>query len=128
MSFTGKIVIAMILGIATGLFFFFFGDALEPVSGFLVGGVFDAVGRIFITLLRMMVVPLVLVSLVCGVTALGDFRTLGRVGIKTLALYTGTTFLALVIALTVASLISPGEGAELGAAVGVTTTSVPSLR
>lgn len=128
MSFTGKIIVAMIAGICTGLVFFFFGPALEPVSGLLVGGLLDAIGRIFITLLRMMVVPLVLVSLVCGVTALGDFRTLGRVGLKTIGLYTATTAVALVIALTVASLISPGEGAELGAAVGLTSAEVPSLR
>jgi len=127
MSFTTKILIAMIAGIFVGSIFSAFGDVIEPVSGFLVGGVLDAIGQIFIILLQMMVVPLVLVSLVCGVTALGDFRVLGRVGAKTLGLYLVTTALAIVLALVLATLLSPGEGFEMAANVDFQPQEAPPL-
>jgi DAACS family dicarboxylate/amino acid:cation (Na+ or H+) symporter len=129
MTFTTKIVLSMFAGILVGVFFANFGEVLpSAVTAFLVDGVLDAVGRIFVILLKMMVVPLVLVSLVSGVTGLGDFRKLGRVGLKTLVLYLATTAIALILALTVASLVSPGEGASLGASVDVDAGAAPPLR
>jgi Na+/H+-dicarboxylate symporter len=132
MSFTTKIIVSMIAGIVVGSLISYLdprvGPGLAAVFDFLMAGVLDAVGRIFIVLLKMMVVPLVLVSLVCGVTALGDFRTLGRVGLKTISLYLLTTAVALVIALTVASIVSPGVGAELGTSVNVSASDAPPLR
>jgi Na+/H+-dicarboxylate symporter len=127
MTFTTKIILSMIAGIAVGVLFANVGDALQPVSGFIVNGVLDAVGRIFVILLKMMVVPLVLVSLICGVTGLGDFRKLGRVGLKTITLYLGTTAIALILALAVASMLSPGEGAQLGASVDIAVSAAPPL-
>ena len=91
MTFTQKILVAMAAGILLGIAFSTFGDALQPVTGFLVDKVFNVIGQVFIALLQMMVVPLVLVSLVCGVTSIGNVRTMGRVGAKTLALYLCTT-------------------------------------
>jgi Na+/H+-dicarboxylate symporter len=67
----------------------------------------------FITLLKMMVVPLVFVSLVCGVASLGDIAALGRVGIKTIALYLLTTAVAISIALALATAFAPGVGFDL---------------
>lgn len=131
MTFTTKIVLSMLAGIVVGVIFANFGDlgAFMPrVTGFVVDGVLDAIGRIFVILLKMMVVPLVLVSLVCGVTGLGDFRKLGRVGLKTLLLYLGTTAIALILALGIANLVSPGEGASLGASVDVDVSEAPPLR
>ena len=113
MSFTGKILAATALGIAVGVLLSLAGGPEQSVWHLLVDGVFWVIGRIFVALLQMMVVPLVLVSLVCGVTALGDIRSLGRIGGKTLALYLGTTAIALVIALSLASLVSPGAGYPL---------------
>lgn len=118
----------MVAGIVAGVLASAFGGTIEPVTSFVVGGVLDSLGRIFIILLQMMVVPLVLVSLVCGVTGLGDFRVLGRVGLKTLALYLMTTAIALVIALSLASLVGPGGGAELAGDVTFEATSPPPLR
>jgi DAACS family dicarboxylate/amino acid:cation (Na+ or H+) symporter len=113
MTFTQKILVGMAAGIVAGLLLHSFGPAAPGVEGFLVDGVFNVVGSIFISLLQLMVVPLVLVSLVCGVTALGDLRALGRVGGKTLGLYLITTAIAIIFALTIATLVSPGEGFEL---------------
>ncbi len=127
MTFTAKILVAMAAGIVLGVLLSWFGESLEPVTGFLVGFVFDVVGRIFIALLQMMVVPLVLVSLVCGVTSMADVRTMGRVGIKTLVLYLLTTAIAVVIALTLATSVSPGEGFQLAGDVAYEPRPAPSL-
>jgi DAACS family dicarboxylate/amino acid:cation (Na+ or H+) symporter len=113
MTLTGKIIAAMAAGIAVGIVFNLVGDALGPVTGFLVDGVLLVVGRIFVAALQMMVVPLVLTSLVCGVISMSDVRALGRLGIKTFALYLATTAIALIIALSLATAISPGEGFAL---------------
>ncbi len=126
MTFTTKIILAMIAGVVVGILLSSLGASLEPVSGFVLG-VLDAAGRIFIVLLQMMVVPLVLVSLVCGVTALGDFRVLGRVGVKTLGLYLVTTAVALTLALSLATLFSPGEGGEFAADVEFEAAEPPAL-
>ena len=127
MTFTAKILLAMAAGIVLGVLLSRFGESLEPVTGFLVGFVFDVVGRIFIALLQMMVVPLVLVSLVCGVTSMADVRTMGRVGIKTLVLYLLTTAIAVVIALAVATTVSPGAGFQLAGDVAYEARPAPSL-
>jgi len=110
MSFTQRILIGMLAGVVIGTLLNSFGPAVPSVHAFLVDGVFHVVGSIFVSLLQLMVVPLVLVSLVCGVTALGDFRALGRVGGKTLGLYMITTAVAIVLALSMATLVSPGDG------------------
>ncbi|HEY5624009.1 MAG TPA: dicarboxylate/amino acid:cation symporter [Gammaproteobacteria bacterium] len=113
MTFTQRILVSMAAGVAVGVILNAFGGTFQAGSEILVDGVFYVLGAIFLALLRLMVVPLVLVSLVCGVTALGDFRALGRVGAKTLGLYLVTTAIAITIALSIASLIDPGQGFQL---------------
>jgi len=110
MSFTHRILIGMLAGVVTGTLLNGLGLAEGFVQIFLVDGLFRVVGSIFVSLLQLMVVPLVLVSLVCGVTSLGDLRALGRVGGKTLGLYMLTTAVAIVLALSMATALSPGEG------------------
>lgn len=128
MSFTQRIILAMLAGIAVGVVLNLYGANFQAVSDFLVDGLFYVVGAIFLALLKLMVVPLVLVSLVCGVTALGDLRALGRVGGKTLGLYLLTTAVAITIALTVATVISPGEGFEFaGEEFSYQTREAPPL-
>ncbi len=128
MSFTQRILLAMLAGITVGVLLNVFGANFQVISDFLVDGLFYVVGAIFIALLKLMVVPLVLVSLVCGVTALGDLRTLGRVGGKTLGLYLVTTAVAITFALTIANVISPGEGFEFaGQEFSYQTREAPPL-
>lgn len=67
------------------------------------------IGRLFLALIKMVVVPLVFFSLVVGVASLGDFRALGRMGGRTLLYFTGTTVLALVIGVGLANLVKPGS-------------------
>ncbi len=67
------------------------------------------IGRLFLAMIKMVVVPLVFFSLVVGVASLGDVRKLGRLGGLTLGWFTLTTVIALVIGITLANLIGPGH-------------------
>ncbi|MEZ6118897.1 MAG: dicarboxylate/amino acid:cation symporter [Pirellulaceae bacterium] len=67
------------------------------------------IGRLFLALIKMVVVPLVFFSLVVGVASLGDFRALGRLGGRTIAYFTLTTVIALVIGMGIANIVQPGK-------------------
>jgi Na+/H+-dicarboxylate symporter len=75
------------------------------------------VGDLFIRLIRMVVVPLVFVTLVSGVVSMGDPSKLGSLGVKTLAIYMFTTLAAISIGLLVAAVLQPGVGVDLSNAV-----------
>jgi Na+/H+-dicarboxylate symporter len=111
LSLSAKIFIAMILGAIAGLTLNFAGNP-EWSQLWLTDGVFYVVGQIFISLLKMLVVPLVFISLVCGSSSLSDPRMLGRVGGKTIALYLLTTAIAVSLALGAAIIFEPGIGAQ----------------
>ena len=66
------------------------------------------VGRVFLKLIKMVIVPLVFASLLCGVASLGDIRRLGRLGAKTLGYFLLTTCLAISIGLALANVVNPG--------------------
>ena len=116
LSLTAWIFIALISGLLTGLFFHHF---LSPESAFHVftmEKVFGTGAAIFIRTLKMLVVPLVFVSLVCGTSSLGDPKKLSRVGSKTILFYMLTTALAISLALFMANITGVGIGAEISAA------------
>lgn len=127
LSLTAKVILGMVAGILTG----FAIRALLAGNGFvdayIVNGLFDVGGKIFIASLKMLVVPLVFVSLVCGTSSLKDLSTLGRMGSKTLGFYLATTAIAITLALTMGSLFQPGAGADLTAASNFTSAEAPSL-
>ncbi|MEZ8019973.1 dicarboxylate/amino acid:cation symporter [Vibrio splendidus] len=127
MSLTGRVILGMVVGIFTG----FAIQSLFADSGFVnnyvVNGLFEVGGQIFVASLKMLVVPLVFVSLVCGTSSLKDLSTLGRMGGKTLALYIGTTAVAITLALTIGNLFQPGAGADLTAASSFKSADAPSL-
>lgn len=127
MSYTAKILIAMAAGVIVGLGINVLGVPGGAITDFLAETIFGSIGRIFVILLQMMVVPLVLVSLVCGVLSLGDVSTLGRVGLKTFVLYLGTTAAAIVIALALATAVGPGVGFELAGEANFEVRSAPPL-
>lgn len=112
MSITTKILIGMGFGLVLGSLLNLFASDTEFVQTYFVGGLFHVIGTAFINSLKMLVVPLVTFSLICGVCGLGDVSALGRVGIKTFLLYMLTTALAITLALSVAIVIGPGEGGE----------------
>jgi Na+/H+-dicarboxylate symporter len=112
-NLTVRILIGMGAGLLLGLLIQLVGLSADHwFRAFLVDGLIDAGGDIFIRSLRLMVVPLVFVSLVCGAASLGGHGNMGRVGGKTVGLYLLTTGVAITIALVLALMISPGEGAS----------------
>ena len=112
MSLSARILIGMAVGAAIGLIINQFAADIEWVDNYITNGLFYAMGKIFIASLQMLVVPLVLVSLICGVSSLQDSSKLGRMGIKTIGLYLFTTAIAVSLALMAAYLIGPGVGAN----------------
>ena len=134
MSLTNRILLAMAAGILLGSGFEVLLGMLAPESalyqfimGNLVNGVFDVIGRIFIASLRLLVVPLVLVSLICGMTSLGNSARMGAIATKTIALYLTTTAVAVTLGLTVASLLGPGRGVEMIDMGGFVPKAAPPL-
>lgn len=69
----------------------------------------DPFGKIFINVLKLIAVPLVLFSIISGVTALGDVTKLGKIGLKTLLLYVGTTMIAVTVGLIAVNTLHPGD-------------------
>ena len=90
------------------------------LNGFIDGG-----GRIFIALLKMLVVPLVFVSLVCGAASLGDTGSVGRLGGKTIGLYLVTTAVAVSLAMLIALTTDPGLGGESASGMASASTFEP---
>jgi len=109
MTLTAKVLWAMLLGIIVGLVINLTGlnTAESFTNEYVVGGLFYVVGKLFITALKMLVVPLVFFSLISGVFGIGDISKLGKVGAKSFALYMMTTALAIATAIGLAAIIIP---------------------
>jgi Na+/H+-dicarboxylate symporter len=109
---TQKVLFAMLLGVIAGLALNFL--QLPPkIDNFLVEGVFAFGGQVFITLMKMLVVPVVFVSLVCGASSLGHGGKIGRIGGKALLLYVLTTAAAISLGIFFAITLNIGSGAQL---------------
>lgn len=109
------IFISLISGALLGVLIHYFVPSGYFKDTILVGGIFYVVGQGFIRLMQMLVVPLVFCSLVCGSMAIGDTKTLGKVGVKTIGFYLCTTALAVCVALATALVVNPGHGIALDA-------------
>ena len=109
MNLSTKIFISMVLGGICGGIISWIGNP-DWSQIWLIDGLFRVVGQVFIALLKMLVVPLVFVSLICGVSSLSDPKILGRVGGKTVGLYMITTGIAVTMALAAAVIFKPGVG------------------
>ncbi len=113
MNMTTKILIWMVAGLSVGSLINAFASDITWVQDYLVHGLFHILGAMFIHLLKMLVVPLVTFSLICGVCGIGDINQLGRVGGKAFVLFILTTALAISLAIAISTLFSPGTGFEL---------------
>ncbi len=80
------------------------------VDDVIVNGLFKLLGNGFIELIKMTVMPLVFVSIVCGISSFGDTKKLGKVGAKTLLIFFITTVISIVIAISLALIFKPGVG------------------
>ena len=120
MNLSIKIFISLVLAVIVGLI------AGEPALPFINWWI-APIGTIFINLIKMMIVPVVLCSLVVGMTSLGDTTKLGRIGIKTILLYLVTTAIAIVIGFGVAGLAHPGVGLQMTSDAVVKVKEAPSI-
>ena len=102
-----QILIALILAVVVGIFF-------KPVVPYL-----SWMGDIFLRLLKMIVIPLILTSIISGIASIGGEGHFGRLGLKTILYYVTTSMLAIITGLILVDLIKPG--------IGVDITSIPNV-
>ena len=110
-----QILVGLALGVVVGMLFKSLALALAPV------------GALFLNAIKMLIVPLVFVSLVAGITAMSDSAKLGRISVKTIAIYLITTAFAVSIGLAFGTLFSPGEGMHMVASGSAEAKQAPSL-
>ncbi|WP_373869437.1 cation:dicarboxylate symporter family transporter [Fictibacillus barbaricus] len=103
-SLAWQILIGLAVGIIVGALFF----GNETVQGYL-----QPIGDIFIRLIKMIVVPIVVSSLIVGVASVGDIKQLGRLGGKTILYFEIITTLAIIIGLFIANIFQPGAGVDM---------------
>lgn len=139
MSLTNKILLGMVLGVVLGVVLNLVmapdPDTLVATTSlgqwlqtYLVDGLLDTLGQIFVASLKLLVVPMVFVSLVCGAAALGGHSRMGALATKTLLLYTATTAFAIALAIAVALLVQPGAGINMGVAPDFAPPPAPSIK
>lgn len=119
LNLTTKILIGLILGIIVG---FFFMGAPNIANNYI-----QPFGTLFLNLIKMIIVPLVLSSLVVGAASVGDVAKLGRIGVKTIVYFLVTTAFAVVIGLVLGNIMQPGLGLTLPAGTEVKPGEVPSI-
>ena len=117
------------LGIIVGLLINLGGFNAEGsfVNDYIVGGLFHVIGKMFITALKMLVVPLVFFSLISGVFGIGDIRKLGQVGLKSFGLYMLTTAVAIAVAIGIALLVIPRFSSPTASVAAFTAKEAPPL-
>ena len=97
-----QILISLVLA---AFFGYYFPGAVDYVSW---------LGEIFLTALKMVIIPLILSSIISGVTSMGGGKNLGRLGLKTIVYYLSTSMIAILTGLVLVNVIKPGIGVELG--------------
>ncbi len=120
MHLSFKIFIALVLSVIFGL-------VLGPDAVPFIKWWIAPIGTMFINLIKMMIVPVVFSSLIVGMTSIGDTNKLGRIGVKTIAIYLVTTAIAILIGFGVAGLLHPGVGMSLPTDAAVKVKEAPSI-
>ncbi|MEM7222857.1 MAG: dicarboxylate/amino acid:cation symporter [Pseudomonadota bacterium] len=110
-----QILIALVAGLVVGALW---GPGAENIK---------FIGTVFISLIKMLIVPLVFASLVVGVCSMEDTKKMGRIGLKSFILYLATTAIAITIGLVVGTVLQPGVGIDMQAATEVTAKEAPSF-
>ncbi len=126
LGLTTKIFMALILGAIFGIILHYAVPSSHIKDDILVEGVLYIIGQGFIRLMKMLVVPLVFCSIVCGSMAIGDTKKLGTVGVRTLIFYMATTSLAICVALAMGNILNPGVGLDMSA-ISVNATEVQTM-
>ena len=113
-----QIVIALVLGVIVGIVLNSTGNEATAVT-------IKYVGTLFLSLIKMLIVPLIFVSLVCGMTSVSDLARMGRIGLKSIVFYLGTTAFAITIGLLLGILFQPGVGIDMTAATAMEPKGSP---
>ncbi len=108
-----KILVALALGLIVGAIWGPGAANIKPI------------GTVFISLIKMLIVPLVFSSLVVGVCSMENTKKMGRIGLKAFVLYLGTTAIAITIGLVIGTMLQPGAGIEMTAAEGFAGKEAP---
>ncbi|MGB0895646.1 MAG: dicarboxylate/amino acid:cation symporter [Parashewanella sp.] len=127
LGLTSKILIGMLLGFLIGLGLRTAFPESQFVTDYMTNGLFHVMGAIFVSALKMLVVPLVFFSLVCGTCSLSDPSSLGRLGGKTIAFYLTTTAIAISVAIFAAVMIHPGNASLAAENMEFAAKTAPSL-
>lgn len=112
---TKKIFISLLLGVLAGMVLHYWIPAGSIRDQFIINGVFYVVGNGFLRAMQMLVVPLVFCSLVVGSMSIGDTKSMGKIGGKTILFYLLTTAIAITLALGIGYLFQPGKGLDITA-------------
>ena len=110
-----KILIGMIAGIIVGMVFGTGAEVVKPI------------GTLFISAIKMLIVPLIFCSLIVGVTSMQDTTKMGRIGLKSIVIYLGTTAVAITIGLGIGIFFEPGTGLNMVATTVNDVKAAPSL-
>jgi Na+/H+-dicarboxylate symporter len=112
-----QVGLALVLGLVVGIVARLLAPMGFPTVAF--GEGIGVVGDIFLRLLKMIIIPLIFTSLVCGVASLGDARSVGRVGLRTVLYYTLSTTLAISVGLTLVNVFQPGKYLDIGSSASL---------
>nr|AAF27647.1 GltP [Vibrio proteolyticus] len=129
-SLSSKIFIGLFAGLLIGTAIQYLFSGVTIFDTYLLGAA-EGAGGMFVSLIKLLVVPLVYVSIVCGIVDLKDISAFGRLGGKTFALYIINTIIAIAAALTVGLIFQPGADAHLAGTISesvkLTTTETPDI-
>lgn len=127
MGLTTKIFISLLAGALFGVILCYLVPKSSIKDDVIVEGILYVIGQGFIRLMKMLVVPLVFCSIVCGSMSIGDTKKLGTVGVRTLVFYLFTTAVAVTVALSVGNLINPGKRLDMSS-IQQNATEVESMK
>ena len=109
LSLAWQILIGLVLGIAIGAVL----NHFSAEKAWWISNVLQPAGDIFIRLIKMIVIPIVISSLIVGIAGVGDAKKLGRIGVKTIVYFEVVTTIAIVVGLLLANLFHPGAGIDM---------------
>ena len=113
LSLTTQIIIGLILGIILGSIYRELWPEEEQIKQFASN--MQLISDIFLRLIKMIIAPLVFSLLLTGIAKAGDFKTVGRIGLKTLIYFTSATIIALLLGLIIVNIFEPGKALQMHA-------------
>ncbi|MDU4223890.1 MAG: cation:dicarboxylase symporter family transporter [Enterobacter asburiae] len=119
-SLAWQILIALVLGILLGSYLHYHSDSRE----WLIANLLSPAGDIFIHLIKMIVVPIVISTLVVGIAGVGDAKQLGRIGAKTIIYFEVITTVAIILGITLANVFQPGAHGLMGTILSLVPTNI----